>query len=271
MLKEQVSEVLVSASLKVGSSRIFRQSDSSESGEQNSPVSPSSYYHPTSPTRQRLIGVISGLPCSLGFSTSTSNLCKVINMSDGAGVTISINEDNFIAGSFVIYKTALIGTPKENLSPKPGISLPPIQVLWQLLGFNDLNLAISVWNKIGHDFGLDIWFSDYDDVSWPSELKESVKNLEMEDINIAVFRSSAEEHNLIGTFSIFYNQGTSTYIVPNYGELVYAGLQGMITPLLKAAQENDLGHPMCSNLREGPWMIGFIIQRLEKYIIFFLS
>lgn len=59
-------------------------------------------------------------------------------------------------------------------------------------------------------------------------------------------------------------KGTSTYFVPNYGELVYGGLQGLVTPFLKIAQDNDLGHPLCSNLRDGPWLIDFVVQRLER-------
>jgi hypothetical protein len=204
----------MSASLKVSPNRISRQSscdhdihsDGSECGELSPPSSPTQYYHPTSPGRQKgLLGVISGLPCSLGFSTSTSNLCEVTNISEGSGVTISINRDNFIAGSIVIYRTALIGTKEESKTPRNGISIPPVHQLQQLLGLNDRNRAMSFFNKISYDlkFGPDAWFNNYDDLLWPCDLKESVKELEMEDINIVLFRSSAEENDMIGIFPIF--------------------------------------------------------------------
>jgi glycogen debranching enzyme len=56
------------------------------------------------------------------------------------------------------------------------------------------------------------------------------------------------------------------YNVPNFGELAYCGLQGFVSALAPIARENDLGHPVCANLREGPWMMEYITGRLDFYI-----
>src|SRR4051812_24574895 len=38
-----------------------------------------------------------------------------------------------------------------------------------------------------------------------------------------------------------------------------------IHPVLKRIQEtNDLGHPLCSNLRDGTWLSDYIIVRLKR-------
>ena len=38
-----------------------------------------------------------------------------------------------------------------------------------------------------------------------------------------------------------------------------------MTPFLQVARNNDLGHPICANLRAGPWMLDYVIGRLERH------
>jgi hypothetical protein len=176
-------------------------------------------------------------------------------------MVISVNPNAFTPGSIVIYRTLpdhsmIEGSETINLTgavPSPHSNLNGS--ILQL--FPSKNHAISLFNKVTQDFPfcLSVWFDDYDDFLWPYGLKEVVKDLEMEDINIALYRTSKEEIDAIGI---------SSYNVPNHGELAYAGLQGMITPLLQIAINNDLGHPICANLREGKWMINYVTERLER-------
>lgn len=35
-------------------------------------------------------------------------------------------------------------------------------------------------------------------------------------------------------------------------------------PLRYIMANNDLGHPLCENLRQGDWALGFVQSRLEK-------
>ncbi|ELU43609.1 glycogen debranching enzyme [Rhizoctonia solani AG-1 IA] len=55
-----------------------------------------------------------------------------------------------------------------------------------------------------------------------------------------------------------------TYNIGGIGDLVYCGLEGWMHPLRHVMKYNDLGHPLCENLRQGDWALGYIQARLEK-------
>uniref|UniRef100_A0A8D8RVX4 Glycogen debranching enzyme n=1 Tax=Cacopsylla melanoneura TaxID=428564 RepID=A0A8D8RVX4_9HEMI len=55
-----------------------------------------------------------------------------------------------------------------------------------------------------------------------------------------------------------------TYNVPNYGHLVYCGLQGILSLMSDVSRTNDLGHPVCANLRDGPWLMQYLSTRLKQ-------
>ncbi|XP_025834524.1 glycogen debranching enzyme-like [Agrilus planipennis] len=57
--------------------------------------------------------------------------------------------------------------------------------------------------------------------------------------------------------------GFGVYDIPGFGPMVYCGFQGLISLLSKIRPFNDLGHPMCGNLRAGNWMIDYVWQRLK--------
>ena len=52
-------------------------------------------------------------------------------------------------------------------------------------------------------------------------------------------------------------------MVPGMEGLVYCGLQGIMSLLAGVRDNNDLGHPICDNLRAGDWMIGYTVNRLK--------
>jgi glycogen debranching enzyme len=86
---------------------------------------------------------------------------------------------------------------------------------------------------------------------------EACKILDYSDLNILLYRSDPEEHDISG--------GTDgTYNIPDYGSLVYAGLQGWWSPLKEIMRENNLGHPICNHLRSGNWAMDYIVGRLER-------
>lgn len=60
-------------------------------------------------------------------------------------------------------------------------------------------------------------------------------------------------------------QGNGTYDIPGYGKLVYCGTQGFVSLLTDITPNNDLGHPFCTNLRDGNWMIDYLHQRISSY------
>jgi glycogen debranching enzyme len=67
-------------------------------------------------------------------------------------------------------------------------------------------------------------------------------------LNRALYTCDAEERDL--------GFGSSAYEIPGFGALVYCGLQGVVSILAEISPFNDLGHPLCNNLRNGNWLIG---------------
>ncbi|XP_060528992.1 glycogen debranching enzyme [Cylas formicarius] len=88
-----------------------------------------------------------------------------------------------------------------------------------------------------------------------TELKRIVSRLTLADLNRALYRCDQEERD--------EGFGFDAYNIPNFGPVVYCGLQGFISLLANIRPSNDLGHPMCANLRDGNWMIEYIWKRLK--------
>lgn len=83
------------------------------------------------------------------------------------------------------------------------------------------------------------------------ELTKIISKLNLTDLNKAIYCCEQEERDA-------GNGGV--YSIPGYGPLVYSGSQGFNSLLSVIGPNNDLGHPLCRNLREGNWMIG---ERVE--------
>lgn len=77
------------------------------------------------------------------------------------------------------------------------------------------------------------------------------------EMNFILYRSDPEERDSSGGRDGVYN-------IPEYGPLVYAGLQGWWSILRNIIGNNDLGHPLCNHLREGQWALDYIVRRLER-------
>ncbi|CAL4062039.1 unnamed protein product, partial [Meganyctiphanes norvegica] len=90
-----------------------------------------------------------------------------------------------------------------------------------------------------------------------SKLNDILNNLSLADYNRILYRCDAEEREE-------NRPGAGTYDIPNYGPFPYCGLQGVISLMSEIRANNDLGHPLCNNLREGDWMMDFIINRLKS-------
>lgn len=82
-----------------------------------------------------------------------------------------------------------------------------------------------------------------------AELQAIVSKMDLIDLNRAIYRCDHEEQDM--------GHGSGVYDVPGYGRLVYCGTQGFYSVLTEIAPNNDLGHPFCTNLRDGNWMIGW--------------
>ena len=100
-----------------------------------------------------------------------------------------------------------------------------------------------------HSEGLDTYIT--------SGALEAFRELDLVDLNFVLYRCEPEEHDLLG------GDG-GVYIIPKYGALVYAGLQGWWSILKDVIRNNDLGHPLCDHLREGQWAMDWTVSRLEQ-------
>lgn len=100
-----------------------------------------------------------------------------------------------------------------------------------------------------HSTGLDNYVTAGAETAW--------SNLDLVDLNFLLYRCEAEERN--------YSDGKDgAYEIPGHGKLVYAGLQGWWSVLEGIIKENNLGHALCQNLRDGQWVLDFIVGRLER-------
>ncbi|MCJ1474632.1 hypothetical protein MMC13_003292 [Lambiella insularis] len=82
-------------------------------------------------------------------------------------------------------------------------------------------------------------------------------SLSLVDLNFVLYRCDAEERD-------FSSGRDGVYTIPNYGPLVYAGLQGWWSVLRDIIRNNDLGHPLCNHLREGQWSLDYVSGRLGQ-------
>ena len=89
-----------------------------------------------------------------------------------------------------------------------------------------------------------------------SGARAAFKDLKLRDLNFLLYRCDAEERDT--------NEGRDgTYNLPKFGPLVYAGFQGWWSVLRDIVRNNDLGHPLCQNLRDGPWAMDYCVNRLD--------
>jgi len=91
-----------------------------------------------------------------------------------------------------------------------------------------------------------------------SQLQAIVSKLDLVALSGALFSCDDEERDL--------GKGGTAYDIPNFGKIVYCGLQGFISLLTEISPKNDLGHPLCNNLRDGNWMMGKFVK-IEIYVV----
>ena len=89
------------------------------------------------------------------------------------------------------------------------------------------------------------------------DIEKIIGDLNFDDLNILLFRCSNEEKA--------EHIDSDAYDLNGHGHLIYCGLQGFINVLEKERLSNNLGHAMFNNLREGDWMMNYIVNRLKRY------
>uniref|UniRef100_A0A158PC84 Glycogen debrancher n=1 Tax=Angiostrongylus cantonensis TaxID=6313 RepID=A0A158PC84_ANGCA len=92
--------------------------------------------------------------------------------------------------------------------------------------------------------------------TYSSEIALNLNSVSLQDYNRLLFICDPEGRT---------EMGQGSYEVPCHGKLVYCGLQGLIPLLNSIRTNNDLGHPLCANLRDGTWLCKYIFSRMAKY------
>lgn len=88
-------------------------------------------------------------------------------------------------------------------------------------------------------------------------LYEAVRALDLVDLNLCMYRCGAEERDAT-------HGAVDVYDVPDFGPLVYCGFEGVTGRLADIRSGQDLGHPLCENLRRGDWLMSYLVDRLRR-------
>ncbi|KAK3584948.1 hypothetical protein CHS0354_009632 [Potamilus streckersoni] len=96
------------------------------------------------------------------------------------------------------------------------------------------------------------------DETWDkSNFRAIVSHLTLAELNIVLYRCDPEEKA--------DGNGFGAYHVPGVSDMVYCGLRGVMSMLADIRPNNDLGHPLCKNLRDGDWLPQYIAKRLKVH------
>ncbi|CDO92168.1 unnamed protein product [Kluyveromyces dobzhanskii CBS 2104] len=86
----------------------------------------------------------------------------------------------------------------------------------------------------------------------------ATEKLDLHSLNAILYRCHSEESDISANRA-------GIYTIPDYGPLVYCGLQGWVTVLRNIIFSNDLAHPLSKNLRLGHWALDYVVDRLDYY------
>ena len=75
------------------------------------------------------------------------------------------------------------------------------------------------------------------------------------EMNQILFSSEKEENS--------NSPGNGCYDVPNYGKLPYSGFGGIYQLLRRVLMSRD-GHSLLDNIRHGPWLLDYLINRIQN-------
>ncbi|KAG9394468.1 Glycogen debranching enzyme [Carpediemonas membranifera] len=88
-------------------------------------------------------------------------------------------------------------------------------------------------------------------------LKTMLADCSIQDISRLLFTESQEEASIIGF---------SAYDVPDHGPLLFCGIESICKILDQCRERADMGHPLLSNIRNGPWLAEHVVNRLDAYV-----
>lgn len=90
-----------------------------------------------------------------------------------------------------------------------------------------------------------------------TELERIVTKMTLDDLARILYKCDGEERD--------DDPQAGGYNIPGWGLIPYCGLQGILSILSKIRPKNDLGHPLCHNIREGDWLVDYSVNRLLRH------
>eukprot|EP01147_Barroeca_monosierra_P006020 gene6020-7349_t len=132
----------------------------------------------------------------------------------------------------------------ENGHPRMHIDLEPGEVV--CLKFCPEKKVIDHLARIDHTLA-----------TLEASIAKYLPQLTAVDMNHVLFRCVRENES-----GPYKNDGA--YIVPGLGSLKYAGVAGVIPVIEDIVAGNQLGHPLCDNIRSGDWLLSFISNHMRK-------
>jgi glycogen debranching enzyme len=104
------------------------------------------------------------------------------------------------------------------------------------------------------------WSHPADGCFKADELVPCFSPLSLLDLQWLFFSSEEEEKDSV------MKTKRGVYHLGNYGNLNYCGIGGVAPLLDKVSIDQDLGHPVLENLRQGNWLIDYILSRLSEKV-----
>ncbi|ESO94506.1 hypothetical protein LOTGIDRAFT_215487 [Lottia gigantea] len=163
------------------------------------------------------------------IKTEESQICNVHKNPDG---TVNISWKNLTPGSVIAFRSCLPPKAKEAiLQIRRGLG----QFGYLMRSYSGSTMFDDTWDK--------------------SNFRVIVSNLDLASLNRVLYRVEAEERD--------DGYGIGAYSLAGYGSMVYCGLRGIISVLADIRPNNDLGHSLCDNLRQGNWLPDYVANRLK--------
>eukprot|EP00127_Corallochytrium_limacisporum_P001381 Clim_evm3s55 gene=Clim_evmTU3s55 len=88
----------------------------------------------------------------------------------------------------------------------------------------------------------------------PTGLALALKDIPYTGLNRLLYRCAEEEGS--GPCA------GGAYDIPGDGPVIYCGLEGLESRMQPIREENNLGHALCANIRDGPWLMDWVVSRL---------
>jgi glycogen debranching enzyme len=155
------------------------------------------------------------------ISLGESRMCRLAG--EEGGSTQEVVFTDFCPGSIIIFRVSLVPST--------------CKAICLLRSFLDRETTTQVGTK------------------WRQDLATAVGDLDLLDLNYALYRCDQEERD--------DGHGGGAYVVPGAGAFVYCGVEGIMSMMKAVRDNNDLGHPLCDNLRSGDWLAGYTVNRLR--------